>query len=128
MSCKDCFNGCAETVSDRCIKYTGVNVPQLDIESGDSVSKVNGAIIENLLKTMNGTGVLLDLDPKEFCEYIQPFFDTCETITLVHYIQVLMLVVCDLKSQIDTNAENISTNAENITTNTENIGDLTPNT
>jgi len=49
MSCKDCFNGCAETVSDQCVKYTGIDIPALGIENGDSLASVESALVTYLL-------------------------------------------------------------------------------
>ena len=40
MGCSNCFNGCAETTSDQCVKYTGVDVPELGIVKGDPLSAV----------------------------------------------------------------------------------------
>jgi microcystin-dependent protein len=37
MSCKNCFNGCVTTVSDKCVMYTGASYPALGIETGDSL-------------------------------------------------------------------------------------------
>ena len=40
MGCSNCFNGCAETTSDQCVKYTGVDIPELGITKGDPLSLV----------------------------------------------------------------------------------------
>jgi hypothetical protein len=49
MGCNNCFNGCAETTSDQCVKYTGISIPELGIVKGDSLAAVlqsiNDAII-----------------------------------------------------------------------------------
>jgi len=49
MSCTNCFNGCAETTSDQCVKYTGIDIPELGIVKGDPLAAVlqsiNDAII-----------------------------------------------------------------------------------
>ena len=45
MSCSNCFNGCAEIVSDQCVKYTGVPVAVLGIQTGDSLSYVEQSLI-----------------------------------------------------------------------------------
>lgn len=38
--CSGCFNGCLEIHSDQCIKYTGLPVPELGIETNDPLSRV----------------------------------------------------------------------------------------
>lgn len=40
MSCNNCYNGCVETTSDQCVKYTGLSIPELGITKGDSLSLV----------------------------------------------------------------------------------------
>lgn len=32
MSCTNCFNGCTEITSDKCVRYTGTNIPELGIQ------------------------------------------------------------------------------------------------
>lgn len=38
--CNDCFSGCLEIHSDRCIKYTGEPIPELGICTNDTLAKV----------------------------------------------------------------------------------------
>ena len=33
MSCTNCYNGCVEIVSDKCVRYTGDSIPSLEIAS-----------------------------------------------------------------------------------------------
>ena len=40
MSCSNCFNGCAEITSDKCVKYTGADIPALGISYGDTLLHV----------------------------------------------------------------------------------------
>ena len=44
-NCTDCYNGCTEIVSDRCVKYTGIDVPVLGIQTGDTLSHVEESIM-----------------------------------------------------------------------------------
>lgn len=39
-NCSNCYNGCTEIVSDKCVKYTGVDIPELGIVKGDPLSAV----------------------------------------------------------------------------------------
>jgi hypothetical protein len=49
MSCNNCYNGCTETTSDQCVKYTGIDIPELNIVKGDALNvvllKITNAII-----------------------------------------------------------------------------------
>ena len=40
MACNNCYNGCVQTTSDQCIKYTGIDIPELGIVKGDPLSAV----------------------------------------------------------------------------------------
>ena len=53
MSCQNCYNGCADIISDKCTKYTGNNVPELGIENGDSLFSVQQSIFSFLLFRLN---------------------------------------------------------------------------
>ena len=44
-NCSNCYNGCVEITSDKCIKYTGVDVPILGIKNGDSLSFIEQSLI-----------------------------------------------------------------------------------
>lgn len=60
MSCTNCFDGCVEVISDKCIKYTGDNIPCLDINTGDSLHDVIGKIsivLCDLLTTTTSTTI-----------------------------------------------------------------------
>ena len=72
-TCNNCFNGCAETISDECIKYTGIPIPELGIDTGDSLAHVENAIITYLVPVLNGTGVKPIIDPLILCPIIKQF-------------------------------------------------------
>jgi len=57
MSCSNCFNGCAEIVSDRCVRYTGINIPSLGITTGDSLSNIEESLSTFLMSALDGTGI-----------------------------------------------------------------------
>ena len=54
MSCENCYNGCVQTVSDECVKYTGLNNAPLDITYGDNLQLVLTNIINNLVPLLIG--------------------------------------------------------------------------
>jgi microcystin-dependent protein len=100
MSCSNCFNGCAEIVSDKCVRYTGINVPVLGIETGDSLSYVEQALIEFLTSTLNGTGIIPIVDPTIICEAVTAKLPTCGDLTLNAYISALIEIACDIQDQV----------------------------
>jgi len=63
MSCGGCFTGCVNVISDQCIKYTGENIPELGIETNDSLSRVLELI----------TDYLLDGEYAKYCNRMVPY-------------------------------------------------------
>ncbi len=99
--CSNCFNGCTEIVSDKCVKYTGIDVPVLGIQTGDSLSYVEQAIIEFLTSTLDGTGIKLTIDPGIICETVGKYIPDCEDLNALNLFKALIEAVCDLQLQID---------------------------
>lgn len=100
MSCSNCYNGCAETISDQCIRYTGIDVPILGIKTGDSLSYIEQALIEFLTSTLNGKGIKLDINPQIICELINKNLIECEDLTLPNVIQALIKAICELDTRL----------------------------
>lgn len=107
MSCSNCFNGCSEIVSDRCVKYTGIDVPVLGIKTGDSLSYVEQALIEFLTSTLDGSGIKPDIDPTIICNLVKQYLPTCGDLTVVDLITALIKAACDLQVQIDAIVANL---------------------
>jgi microcystin-dependent protein len=100
-TCSNCYNGCTEIVSDRCVKYTGIDVPVLGIQTGDSLSFVEQALITFLTSTLDGTGVKIDLAPTVVCELVQQYLPTCGDLSIVDISKALIQAACDLQLQVD---------------------------
>ena len=100
-TCSNCYNGCTEIVSDRCVKYTGIDVPVLGIKTGDSLSFVEQALITFLTSTLDGTGIKIDLAPTVVCTLVQQYLPTCGDLTIVDISKALIQAACDLQEQID---------------------------
>jgi microcystin-dependent protein len=100
MACSNCYNGCTEIISDQCVKYTGVDVPVLGIQTGDSLSYVEQALIGFLTSTLDGTGIKLVIDPDIICEIINKNLVECEDLTLVNVINALIKAVCELDTRV----------------------------
>jgi microcystin-dependent protein len=104
MSCTNCFNGCAETISDQCVKYTGINVPALGISTGDSLLSVENAITNFLVPAINGTGIKPIIDANIICDIVKSYLPPCTTcvgFTLNEVLTAIIKTVCDLQEQID---------------------------
>ena len=100
MSCSNCFNGCSEIVSDRCVRYTGVDVPVLGIKTGDSLSYVEQALIEFLTSTLDGSGIKPDIDPNIICNLVKQYLPTCGDLTVTDLLTALIKAACDLQTQV----------------------------
>ena len=100
-NCSNCYNGCTEIVSDRCVKYTGIDVPVLGIQTGDSLSFIEQALITFLTSTLDGTGVKIDLAPVVICELVNQYLPTCKDLSIVDISKALIEAACDLQEQVD---------------------------
>ena len=100
-NCSNCYNGCTEIVSDRCVKYTGIDVPVLGIKTGDSLSFVEQALITFLTSTLDGTGIKIDLGTTVVCNLVQQYLPTCGDLTIVDISKALIEAACDLQEQVD---------------------------
>ena len=101
MSCSNCYNNCPEITSDRCVKYTGIDVPVLGIKNGDSLSYIEQALIEFLTAALDGTGIKIDIDPTvTICTLVKNNLPTCGDLTAKDLFETLIKSVCDLQSQV----------------------------
>src|SRR6478735_7879328 len=100
MACSNCYNGCTDIVSDKCVKYTGVDVPSLGIENGDTLLTVENAIVAYLLTVMNGTGIILDIAEDDYCTLVSQYLDL-EEVTALDLFTALVKAACSLQTQID---------------------------
>lgn len=100
-NCSNCYNGCTEIVSDKCVKYTGIDVPVLGIKTGDSLSYVEQALITFLTSTLDGTGIKIDLAGIDVCALVQNYLPTCGDLSIVDIVKALIQAACDLQAQVD---------------------------
>jgi hypothetical protein len=100
-NCSDCYNGCTEIVSDKCIKYTGIDVPVLGIQTGDSLSFIEQALITFLVSTLDGTGIKIDLSSIDICQVVNKYLPTCKDLSIVDISKALIEASCDIQEQVD---------------------------
>lgn len=108
MSCSNCYNGCTEIVSDKCVKYTGIDVPVLGIQNGDSLSYVEQAIVEFLTSTLDGTGIILNIDSQIICETVNKYIVECSELTLVNITNAIIKATCDIQGQLNSLADTVA--------------------
>lgn len=103
MSCNNCYNGCVETTSDKCVRYTGNNVPSLSINTNDSLFVVEQALITTVVSFLNGTGIKITVTPSAYCAlvtYYLPVSPTVTTPTAVQLFEALVKAACSLQTQV----------------------------
>lgn len=115
MSCSNCFNGCSEIVSDQCVKYTGIDIPVLGIQNGDSLSYVEQALITFLTSTLDGSGIKIDINPGISCTLVNQYLPTCGDISAVDIFNALIKAACSLQTQITAVVEDIAVIEANYT-------------
>ena len=109
MACSNCFNGCADIVSDQCVKYTGIDVPVLGIKKGDSLSYVEQALITFLTSTLDGTGIKINIPATTvICNLVQQYLPTCGDLTAVDLFNALIQAACELQEEIDSTNNRIN--------------------
>ena len=106
--CTGCFNGCAQIISDQCVKYTGSDITFLGIENGMPLSEVEEKITDYLTTVLDGSGIVPTL-PDPICDLVDDYLPTSGDITLVHVISALISAACDLQEQIDTLSTDVAT-------------------
>jgi microcystin-dependent protein len=104
MSCNNCYNGCVETTSDKCVRYTGSAVEELSIETGDSLFVVEQALIDAVVSFLDGTGIDITIDPAAYCDLVVDYLPECKPIcappTAVELFEALVKAACDLQGQV----------------------------
>jgi microcystin-dependent protein len=108
-NCSNCYNGCTEIVSDRCVKYTGVDIPELGIQNGDTLSTVEEALTTYLMSVLNGTGITIDLSGISICALISQYLPVSGDINIVQISKALIQAACNLQEQVDAVVLDIAT-------------------
>ena len=99
-NCSNCYNGCTEITSDKCVKYTGVDVPVLGIQKGDSLSYVAQALITFLSSTLDGTGIIPVIQPSDVCQSVDKNLPNCDPISLNNWLTALLKSLCALEDTV----------------------------
>lgn len=100
MACKDCLQNCDIILQDKCVVYTGEEIPVLGICPGDTLSEVEKAIIDKLLSLITGTGIVLADINLGNCTFLINILAGKDK-TLANLLQMLVDASCTLKELID---------------------------
>ena len=99
-NCSDCLKNCGDSLTtDKCVLYTGVDVPLLGICNGDSLFQWEEIIVNKLLEIADGTGITLS-DVTLDCDFITTLLDGGEP-TVTNLVQALITAACETKEQLD---------------------------
>jgi len=107
MSCTNCFNGCSEITSDKCVKYTGVDIAALEISNGDTLYSVEQKLTTFLLSALDGTGITITLTPADVCTLVDEYLGAGTS--LVDITVAIIKSVCDLQGQVDDVVADVTT-------------------
>ena len=97
MSCDSCYNGCVETVSDECVRYTGIDYAALGVATGDNLVSVEQAIMNALVPLLSGEGDTIGLDIS--CPIVDEFLPA-HTPNTKELFTATVSAICSLQSQI----------------------------
>ena len=115
MSCTNCYNGCVEITSDKCVRYTGLDSIPLGISNGDSLLLVEEALIENVVSFLNGTGIDITIAPEDYCALVTNFLPEGSVFTAVELFTALVKAACDLQGQVTAIGTSVDTLNSNYT-------------
>jgi microcystin-dependent protein len=108
MACSNCFNGCAEIISDQCVKYTGNNISELGISNGDTLSAVESKIIEFILSLSNGTSIVQNVSESDLCTLVNSFLPTSGTIDINEIISAIFRSICSIQTNVSSIQQTLS--------------------
>ena len=97
MSCDSCYNGCVETVSDECVRYTGIDYAALGVATGDNLVSVEQAIMNALVPLLSGEGDTIGLDIS--CPIVDEFLPA-HTPNTKELFTATVSAICSLQAQI----------------------------
>lgn len=96
MSCSNCYNGCGTPIPYSCIKYTGPDLVDYDLETGDPISMFFTSLKTKVDSALNGTGIVLSTT---LCKTLSDLLSTDEK-NLANLMQVYADAICDIKTEV----------------------------
>ena len=99
-SCSNCYNGCTEITSDKCVKYTGIDIPLLGISNGDSLSYIEQTILNFLVDTVSGLSIKPEINSGAYCQIVSQYLPDCGAITLVDILTATINAACAIQTEV----------------------------
>lgn len=107
MNCDTCLQNCDPLITDKCVKYTGPDIPLLGICKGDSLFEVEAILIEKLTALADGSGIALP-DITLDCLFVSNLLGS-KTKTIENLVQALLTGECNLDARITALASQVNT-------------------
>lgn len=101
-TCSNCYTGCVEIISDKCVKYTGLDIEILGIKKGDSINYVSSVVANWLVTLLDGSGIKFELETANVCAAVSAELAQCDDVTIVDIVNALSKVICDIEGSIAT--------------------------
>ncbi len=95
MSCSNCFNDCAEIVSDKCVRYTGPSITALGINTGDTLASIEASLTNYLQSVMIGSGITININPADLCSIINSYLSSSSP-NAVELFTALIRATCEI--------------------------------
>lgn len=101
MPCLNCLDNCDPLVSDKCVKYTGMDIESLGILKGMSLFEIEKVILDKLTN-LSGPSVKLDTITTT-CSFITDllFGKTAQPFTLQQFAEIVFDGFCKLNVKIN---------------------------
>lgn len=103
--CSNCYTGCTNIITDKCVKYTGVANETLGIQNGDSINYVTSTLMCWVTANANGTGIKYELAAEDMCTITTQYLTDCTDITVIDITRALSKAICDLDTTTTTLVE-----------------------
>jgi hypothetical protein len=104
----ECYNGCSQIVSDKCVKYTGVDIPTIGIETGDTIARLIQQFRIYLGGIANGTNIKPVIDESIICDIISDNLPSGNDYDLVDFLKALIKSVCEIAESTTENSQDVT--------------------
>src|SRR6478609_6294831 len=94
-NCSNCYDGCVSIISDKCVKYTGVDIPELGIETGIPLSEVEQILTTFLVSVIDGTGIIINIDESAYCTLVSQYLEGITDVRAVDLFSALIKAACN---------------------------------
>lgn len=111
--CNNRTNRPATSVPDTGVKYTGPDIPSLDVCTGDYLDEIEAIILNKLVEFASGEGITIEGIDFDQCDFLQSFVVCCaQDKSLLAILNGMLKSLCTLNDDIT----EVSTSVTNIQT------------